>query len=108
LRQDFKIVLCPFTIITKLYDFILWPIPKLEKFPRSQKFLLAEWIENGMRDILELFIEAAYSKKKGSVLCEESLKLETLRYPIRLSKDLKSINIKDDGFSAGAMIITFV
>lgn len=28
--------------ITKLYDFILWIIPKLEKYPRSQKFLLAD------------------------------------------------------------------
>ena len=26
--------------ITKLYDFLLWIIPKLEKFPRSQKFLI--------------------------------------------------------------------
>jgi hypothetical protein len=26
--------------ITKLYDFILWMIPKLERYPRSQKFLI--------------------------------------------------------------------
>ncbi len=34
--------------ITKLYDFILWMIPKLEKFPRSQKFVLGDRIERGI------------------------------------------------------------
>jgi hypothetical protein len=26
--------------ITKLYDYLLWLVPKLEKFPRSQKFVV--------------------------------------------------------------------
>ena len=30
--------------ITKLYDYLLWMIPKLDKYPRSQKFLLADRI----------------------------------------------------------------
>ena len=28
--------------IAKLYDYLLWMTPKLEKFPRSQKFMLAD------------------------------------------------------------------
>jgi hypothetical protein len=31
--------------VTKLYDLLLWMVPKLEKFPRSQKFLLGDRIE---------------------------------------------------------------
>ena len=38
--------------ITKLYDLLLWIIPKLEKFPRSQKFLIADRIETMLLDIL--------------------------------------------------------
>lgn len=38
--------------ITKLYEFLLWIIPKLEKFPRSQKFLIADRIETMLLDIL--------------------------------------------------------
>ena len=49
--------------ITKLYDFLLWIIPKLEKFPRSQKFLIADRIETALLDVLNLLIKAAYSKK---------------------------------------------
>lgn len=54
--------------ITKLYDLLLWMVPKLEKFPRSQKFLLADRIENLMLDILDLLIDAAYSRKKEATL----------------------------------------
>ena len=49
--------------ITKLYDFLLWIIPKLEKFLRSQKFFIAaERIEAVLLDVLDLLIEAAYCK----------------------------------------------
>ena len=41
--------------ITKLYEFILWIIPKLEKFPRSQKFLIADRIEIVLLDVLDIF-----------------------------------------------------
>jgi hypothetical protein len=34
--------------VTKLYDFILYMIPKLEKFPRNQKFLLGDRIETAL------------------------------------------------------------
>ena len=65
--------------ITKLYDFLLWIIPKLEKFPRSQKFLIADRIETALLDILDLL--------KATPLRSANLKLEQVRYLIRLSKD---------------------
>ena len=81
--------------ITKLYDFLLWIIPKLEKFPRSQKFLIADRIETALLDVLDLLIKAAYSKKKSTLLRSANLKLERLRYLIRLSKDLKFLFLKN-------------
>ena len=48
--------------ITKLYDFLFWIVPKLEKFPLSQKILIADRIETVLLDILDLLIEMAYSK----------------------------------------------
>jgi len=33
-------------VIIKLYDYVLWMIPKLEQFPRSQKFILADQTEH--------------------------------------------------------------
>ena len=89
--------------ITKLYDYILWLIPKLEKFPRSQKFLLADRMENLLLDILELLIEAAYSRKKATALRMANLKLEQMRYLVRLSKDMQLIDLKSYEFSARAI-----
>jgi hypothetical protein len=86
--------------ITKLYDYLLWMIPKLEKFPRGQKFILADRIENLALDILDLLIEAAYSRKKDDLLRRANLQLEKLRYLVRLAKDLKAINLKSYEHSA--------
>ncbi len=79
--------------ITRLYDLILWLIPKIDKFPRSRRFTLGDRIEVLTLEILELLIEAAYTRRKG-VLRTANLKLEKLRYLIRLAKDLKAINLK--------------
>ena len=84
--------------ITKLYDFLLWIIPKLEKFPRSQKFLIADRIETVLLDILDLLIEASYSKKKSKLLRSANLKLEQLRY-IRLSKISNSFRSRTTNYA---------
>jgi hypothetical protein len=89
--------------ITKLYDFILWIVPKIEKFPRKQKFLISDRIETLMLEILDLLIEAAYSKSKNVALRSANLRLEKLRYLVRLAKDLRLINLKSYEYSAGAI-----
>ncbi len=80
--------------LTRTYDLLLWVIPVLEKFPRSQRFLLGERIETFLLDIMELLIKAVYTKNKTGILKEANLKIETLRYLIRLSKDLKFLSTK--------------
>lgn len=69
--------------ITKLYDLLLWMIPKIEKFPRSQKFVLGDRMETLMLDILDLLIQAAYSKNKQAVLRSANLKLEQLALSLK-------------------------
>lgn len=80
--------------VTKLYDFILYMIPKLEKFPKNQKFLLGDRIETALLDTLEILIEAAYTRQKTHLLTKANLRLERLRYLLRLCKDLKLVNLK--------------
>jgi hypothetical protein len=89
--------------VTKLYDYILWVIPKLDKFPRSQKYLLGDRIETLLLDLLELLVEAAYTREKRTLLRRANPKLEKLRYLMRLSKDLKLLNLKGYEFSARAI-----
>lgn len=80
--------------LTKIYDLLLWIIPVLEKFPRSQKFLLADRIEINLLDIQDLVLQAVYSRNKVEILTKVNLKLEQLRYLIRLCMDLQYFSIK--------------
>ena len=43
------------------YCFLLWLIPTVEKFPRSQKFLLGHRIQVGALDGREALIETSYT-----------------------------------------------
>jgi hypothetical protein len=86
--------------ITQLYDFILWIIPKIDKFPRNRRFVLGDRIEVLALEILELLIEAAYSRRKAEQLRTANLNLEKLRYLIRIAKDLQVLNLKSYGHAA--------
>lgn len=46
------------------YRFLLWLMPTVEKFPRSQKFLLGDRIQATALDVLERLIEANYSRQR--------------------------------------------
>ncbi len=79
--------------LTKVYDLLLWIIPQLEKFPRSQKYLLGDQIETTLLDTMDLVIEAIYTKNRAPFLKKANLKIEKLRHLIRLASDLKYIGI---------------
>ncbi len=81
-------------VIEKAYDAILWLLPKIEQFPRSQKFLLGDRIETMLLDILELLIEANYSRARTEILSKANLKLDKLRFLMRISKDMHYIDLK--------------
>lgn len=80
--------------LTKTYDLILWIIPQLEKLPKSQRYLLGDRVETNLLDVMELIIQAIYTKDKAPSLKKANLKIEKLRYLIRLTNDLKYFSIK--------------
>lgn len=74
-------------VITKTYDLLLYIIPQLNKFPRDQKFLLGDRIETLLLDFMEQMVEAYYSREKRELIEKGNLKLERLRYLLRLCYD---------------------
>ena len=70
------------------YRLILWLVPTLAGFPRSQKFLLGDRIQGIALDILEELIDATYSKDRDGPLSRANLGIEKLRFLFRLSRDL--------------------
>jgi GAF domain-containing protein len=77
-----------------MYQFTLWLVPAVEKFPRSQKFLLGDRIQATALDVVESLVEATYTKARTRLLREANLGIEKLRFLFRLAKDLRQLDLR--------------
>ncbi len=80
-------------LFNKTYDFLRWLIPLTLKFPKSQRFLLAERLSKMALDFYDVILEAAMEP----TLREEHLRvadklLTKMRLYIRLSHDLHCLS----------------
>ena len=91
------------SVVVKTYDFILWLLPHLAKFSRDHRFTLGNRMEEGAQDILELLVEASYTREKRELLRKANMRLERLRYLVRLAKDMKQMSLSQYEFAAHAM-----
>jgi hypothetical protein len=89
--------------LEKAYQFVLWLIPTVEKFPRSQKFLLGDRLQATALDMLEGLIEATYTRDAAVILRRVNLLLERLRVLSRLAKDLACLDLRRYEFAARAV-----
>ena len=74
------------------YRFVVWLVPTLERFPRSQKFLLGDRIQHTALDVLERLIEATYTRRRGNHLALANIGIEKLRFLCRLAHDLRYLD----------------
>ncbi|MDD4531436.1 MAG: diversity-generating retroelement protein Avd [Candidatus Pacebacteria bacterium] len=85
-------------LFQKIYDLFLWLHPILNRFPKSEKFLLAEQIERCMIEIVRHAVRINFQKIKNRDLVEEmSAELDMLKILVRLSKDLRFVSVKSYG-----------
>ncbi len=80
-------------VITKTYDLILWSCNYTSRFPRQHRFVLGERLERTLYDLLETLIRAKYTRERMPLLNEANLKLEILRFQMRLAKDLRYLPV---------------
>lgn len=80
-------------IFVKSYDFLLWLIPATLKFPKSQRFLLAERLGKMALDFYDLILEAVLEpENQADRLAAADRQLVKLRLYVRLSYDLKCLS----------------
>ena len=65
------------------YQFLTWLMPTVEKFPRSHKFTIGDRIEIAALDVLEMLIEATYTRDRLQHLRQANLGIEKLRFLLR-------------------------
>ncbi|MSO77758.1 MAG: diversity-generating retroelement protein Avd [Alphaproteobacteria bacterium] len=75
-----------------MYRFQVWLVPTVEKFPRSQKFLLGDRIQATALDVLERLIDATYTRARDRLLGDANLGIEKLRFLIRFAMDLRCLD----------------
>lgn len=81
-------------IFTRTYDFLRWVIPVTVKFPRQQRFVLADTIQTTALLLQEQFIEASYAQNPIPLLRKSDITLTKLRTYLRLCQDLKLLSFK--------------
>lgn len=90
--------------VQKAYDLCKELLPRVSKFPRDVKFTIGDRIAVNCLNILEILIQASYSRQKIHLLNEANMLLERLRFLLRLSRDLGALSNK--GYEHVMKIIT--
>ena len=85
-------------VIHKVYDLLMWLMGRIAKFPRSHRFVLGDRMERLVLDVLELLIEAVYTREKRDMLRRAGIQIEKLRYLVRASKDLQFLSVQQYEF----------
>jgi len=90
-------------IFHKTYEFIKWLHTLLNKFPKSEKYTMAQKIENTSLNFLESIIQSNNDFDKKQSLQKAIIELDKLRIFFRLSKDLQFISF--DQYEYGSNLI---
>lgn len=81
-------------LFAKSYDFIRWLIPQTVKFPREQRFVVAERLQATAMDFMECLYQATDKPRQAESLRQADVKLKQLRFYLRLSYDLELLGIR--------------
>jgi hypothetical protein len=79
-------------IFARTYDFLRWLLPATIKFPRQQRFILAEALQRKGFELQEALIEAAQGSDTPAALRRADCALTALRTYLRLAQDLNLLS----------------
>lgn len=84
-------------IYQKMYDLLIYAFPILNRFPKNQRFVLAQQIENAMLAIIQLIAKANMERDKRETLREVDIQLSMAKLLIRISHDLNLLSHRHYG-----------
>jgi four helix bundle protein len=78
-------------IFTRTYDFVTWLLPMSEKFPKSQRFVITQRLQNAVLNFQELLIEAnaLHGTKRSEKMKLADAELRKVRLYLRLCEKWK-------------------
>jgi len=91
------------TVVQKAYDWNLWILPKVEKFPKSYRFSVGQNLVQTSLDLLMNLVDATYQARNANTLAAAVRNVNKARYLVRLAKDLKLLNIAGYEYAANGL-----
>jgi len=91
-------------IINKVYDILKWIIPKIEKFPRTQKFVLGDRLENSLLDLQQMLLVALKADNKKQILALADAKLAEIKMLARLTTELEYISLGQNRYLMAELV----
>jgi len=89
--------------LVKWYDFTKWLLAHIDNFPKNQRFVFGTRLADHSLDVMELLVEASYTRRKTDLLMRANRKIEMLRWLVRLVKDRKVLTEKQYLFACKSM-----
>jgi hypothetical protein len=98
-KRSYKAAQTP-QIVSKVYDFMMWFMDRTQRFPRNYRGTLTKWVEEQLWGILDLLIEATYTRHKLPLLEQSNLRLQKLRFLARVCKDRQCLSLSQYEYAA--------
>jgi hypothetical protein len=90
----------PPVLLVRWYEVVKWLLERVESFPKNQRFIFGQRVADAALDIMDLLVEAAYRKEKREVLVRANLRLERLRWLLRLARERNLLTARQQEFVA--------
>jgi cytosine/adenosine deaminase-related metal-dependent hydrolase len=89
-------------IFTKAHDLLLWLLPQTAKFPREQRFVLTQAVQQSALRLQERLIEAGMSKgsERVALLHQADIELVKLKERLRLCQEMKLLTVGQYGYAS--------
>jgi len=71
-------------VLVKWYDYTNWLLDRIDAFPKNQRFIFGQRMADLVLSILEILVEATYTREKAALLQEANRKMEVLRWLTRM------------------------
>jgi len=84
-------------IYQKMYDLLIYAFPILNRFPKNQRFVLAQQIQNTLLDTIQLITKANLERDKRKALREADIQLSMAKLLVRIAHDLNLLSHRHYG-----------
>jgi len=91
-------------VFQKVYDFLLWVKPTVQRFQKVHKYSLGVQLENSVLDLLKSIVRANNSLNKSVLIGDCLVCFEVVKVLVRLSRDFCLLTVKQFEFSSGKLI----